>query len=148
MDFTSYWATWQKIRSNVGLIIVAILIFAGGWQTGHVMSPYYQAAPITFQENASENHAGDTPALQTLNDTGQALKPTSKPSIVPTATTNNNSTTAPYVASKNSKLYHDSRCPAAKSISPANLRTFTTPQQAEAAGFTASACTQSYLSQK
>ena len=148
MDFTSYWATWQKYRDKAGFIVAAILLFAGGWQTGHMMSPYYQAAPITFQAKAPEDHAGSTQALQQLDNAGQALKPTPKPSVAPAATTSNNSITAAYVASKNSKLYHDSRCAAAKSISPANLITFATSQQAEAAGLTPGACTKTYLGQK
>lgn len=147
MDFTSLWASWQKYHNYVGAFVAGALLFTLGWQVGHMMSPYYAATPIVFEEKVGEDHGGTLEGLQQLEQAG--IKATKAPVVQasPGTVAGAATTSGAYVASKNSTLYHDKRCPSASRIASQNLLTFSTKEQAEAAGFTPSACTKTYLGQ-
>lgn len=149
MDITSLWAFWQKHRSRVGLYVAGVIIFALGWQTGHVMSPYYASSPIVFSQTLSEDHGGTGIALDKVEQANNNLakkQPTQSP-VAGFVAGVNSSVTGPYVASKNSTLYHDVRCNASKRIAPQNRIYFASQQAAVAGGFSPSACTKTYLDQ-
>lgn len=139
MDFTSLWVSWQKHKNNLGWIVAIILSLAIGWQSGRMMSPYYAAHPIILTDVPKEEI---TAQLEDLKRAGIAARPPSnKEPAVAAAITSSVPSSAEFVASKNSTLYHHSTCPAAKQIKAENLRQFKNAQEAESAGFTPSKCT-------
>lgn len=160
MDFTQTWVTFTRYKGQIGLLIAGIVLFAAGWQLGRVMSPYYAAHPILFTEGGSVD-AGNPLALQQLREQGLAkasLIPTvnapqvagvvavasTSPAVTPTTA---DVVAKMYVGSINSDKYHHRDCAAANQIKEENKVWFATPQDAEAAGYTASKCTQDRLKQ-
>lgn len=74
LDLTTLWAWLQKNKHHAGKLILALLIFVVGWQTGKIMSPYYAAHPIVFEDKPCDTQAssGGTPAeLTTLQEEGR-----------------------------------------------------------------------------
>ncbi len=124
------------------MAILAVLIFATGWEAGRVMSPYYAATPIIFQDHQPAA-GGSTNDLRAL-----IASPSSSPleHLQPAAVINN--AQGKYVASKNSTLFHDVSCSAAKSIKPENQVWFASVDAARSAGYSPSACTQKLLNVK
>lgn len=111
---------------------LGVSIFGIGWETGRVMSPYYAATPIVFQDQQPAA-GGEEGTLQGL------LSPTPTSQASSDATAN---IQGKFVASKNSTLFHDTSCAAAKSIKPENQVWFNSIDQARAAGYSPSSCTQ------
>ncbi|MEO6077459.1 MAG: hypothetical protein ABIP54_01620 [Candidatus Andersenbacteria bacterium] len=118
----------QAIRMG----IVGILLFGTGWQTGRIMSPYYAATPVVFEDH--QPAPGGEAQLQALLD-----NPSPSTSISPTQNQGK------YLASKNSTLFHDPSCASAKSIKPENQVWFASVEAAKSAGYSPSACTQKLL---
>jgi|GEM_PF-673866 len=160
MDFTQTWVTFTRYKGQLGLLVAGIMLFAAGWQLGRVMSPYYAAHSIVFTEVAA-NDAGNPLALQQLREQGLAKASpiptvntpqvagvvavaTATPTVTLTAT---DAAAKTYVGSINSDKYHHRDCAAANQIKEENKVWFATPQDAEAAGYTASKCTQDRLKQ-
>lgn len=145
------WQVWlQKYKNLLWAAVALILTFVAGWQVGRVTSPYYAAHPIIFQGSEpapsalSNLIASSTPALKE----GEARpEETGRPAPQPSAAAGeaNVKTQGKYVASVNSTLYHDSTCSSAKQIKPANQVWFDTKEEAEAAGYSPSACTKEKL---
>lgn len=127
---------FRKYRKFGGVVLLTLLTFAAGWQLGRVMSPYYAAHPIVFQEAPGQPVPNTQAQLQQL----QQAKPN-----VAAATITPTSSKGLYVGSVNSNLYHDSACPAAKRIKEANQVWFGSREEAEAAGYSPSQCTKGKL---
>jgi hypothetical protein len=160
MSLASFWVFWKKHQHLIGEIVVGILLFAAGWQAGRVMSPYYAASPIVFQEAPdmpAGANTGSTESLIALQEAGEQQKGTA-PAQVAAATIISpaNSAGEPtqpvgeseqklYAGSKNSNLYHHKDCPDWKRIKEENLVWWPTKEAAEAAGYTSSKCTQGKL---
>lgn len=165
MSLASLWVTWKRHQHQVGYAIVGILLFAAGWQTGRVMSPYYAASPIVFEEAPGTPvgaSGGSTEALVALQEAGQQNTPqvaaatTSAPAAgggegalpspsLPSPSAFAETTTKLFVGSKNSNLYHHKTCPSAKRIKEENQIWWPTKEAAEAAGYMASKCTKDLL---
>lgn len=166
MDATRLWAVLHKYRRPLSLLLPALLLFAAGWQTGRVMSPYYTAQPIIFQSGES----GSAAASQELRELQAAGRPdqgsggevagTAVPAspnesgqAVTSAAPVNSSEPSPtaavqpkqFVGSLNSDLYHHPSCAAASRIKPENQIWFSSIEEAEAAGYKPSKCTQEKL---
>lgn len=134
-DLTSLRVFIERLGARAGFIILGLLLFIAGWQTGRVMSPYYAAHPIIFKESVA-NNTGDPQALAALQ-----VKTTPSPYQPAVAA----ATTGQFFASKNSSLYHHQDCAAVKQIKEANKLTFSSREEAEKAGFSPSQCTKEKL---
>lgn len=157
IDYTSGWLFLQRRRSQIGLGLLGCLLFLSGWQLGRVTSPYFQANPIIFAERSCSvcsSGGGQIEELTALQVEGDRLASAStqpkteaskSPKIAGLQATPNTvaGTTAQgqYVASKNSKLFHDISCPSVSRIKVSNRRYFTSAAAAQAAGLTPSKCT-------
>lgn len=117
----------------IRMSILGMAIFGVGWETGKVMSPYYAATPVVFEDHQPSAGGGE--------DQLKALLVSPLPSTSSTAA----QVQGKYVASKNSTLFHDSSCPSAKSIKVENQVWFASVADAKAAGYSPSACTQKLL---
>lgn len=127
---------FAKHDKTIGYSIFGILLFLLGWQTGRVMSPYYSASPIVFEDrqcSVCPSSGGTSEALQSLIS---SPSPLSAPLGTP------NDSKGLYVGSKSSTLFHHYTCSSAKTIKLANQVWFATYEAAIAAGRTPSACTQ------
>lgn len=109
---------------SISSVLIACLVFIAGWQTGRVMSPYYSATPIIFQDLVASS---PNPSPITSSEVQAQGK---------------------YVASKNSSIFHDISCPTAKSIKEENRVWFASAEEAKAKGYKPSACTQKLLNVK
>jgi hypothetical protein len=118
---------------TIRLAVAGLLLFGTGLQTGKIMSPYYAATPVVFEDHQPVA-GGDSAQLQ-------ALLHSPSPSAVSVPAQNQGK----YVASKNSTLFHDASCASAKSIKSENQVWFTSLEAAKAAGYSPSACTQKIL---
>jgi hypothetical protein len=159
MSLASLWVTWKQHQHRIGSVVVGLLLFAAGWQTGRVMSPYYASHPIVFEEAAGEANtnngsvdelvalqAAGQPGLpakalpQAAGDSGAVAATTTSASPIPEASQRL------FVGSKNSNLYHHKDCPSAKRIKEANQIWWPSTEAAEAHGYRASQCTKEKLS--
>ncbi len=142
-DLTSLWAAVQKNKRRINQLLIAVLVFVGGWLLGHITSPYYAAQPIVFIDREPTGSAasagGSAQQLEVLRDEGIASRPTVAPSQV--AGASNEAGEKQFVASVNSTLFHHVSCAAAKSIKEENQVWFATSAQAQAAGYSPSKCT-------
>lgn len=146
MALESLWVFWKQHRHRAAQATAALLLFAAGWQTGLVMSPYYAASPIVFQESPATPAGANMGSAQDLVTLQEQIAGTviisPKPSIgesTPPATT------GLFVGSKNSNLYHHKDCPSAKQIKKENQIWWPDAESAQAAGFSPSKCTQNRL---
>lgn len=144
-DLTSLWVFVQRHGHRAGLVALGLLLFIAGWQTGRVMSPYYAAHPIVFQDVVA-NNIGDPQALVALQAQASATP------AVAAATTGQPAPRSPaqrdevgFFASKNSSLYHHRDCPSVKQIKEVNKIAFASIAEAEKAGFSPSQCTKQKL---
>lgn len=126
---------------SISTAILGALIFATGWETGKVMSPYYASTPIVFEDHQPAAGGGE----EQLKALSASPLPTGSAQVQAATITN---AQGKYVASKNSTLFHDLSCPAAKSIKPENQVWFASVDAARAAGYSPSACTQKLLNVK
>lgn len=158
MNLATLWLLLTK-RSEIMLLLIAgLVLFAAGWHLGRVMSPYYAAHPLIFQEadGSQASASSDPAALLALQDEGtdqpdqQLAAPQSTPSTAVAGTTTDTDTTqAPtvgegsglFVASVNSDLYHHKDCTAWLRIKEENRVWFNTKEDAEKAGYGPSKCT-------
>lgn len=156
------------VLSNRGVvfsIIAGLALFVVGWHTGRVMSPYYAAHPIVFEDKecvAGVSSGGTAEALVELKEAGQAPKAVAEAntspvvSLVPSPLISAVPTVEPQVAgaqqgsaqgeklfagSINSDKYHHKDCPDWKRIKEENLIWFATREEAEATGYSPSKCT-------
>lgn len=129
---------FRKYQKFGGVVLLLLLTFAAGWQLGRVMSPYYAAHPIVFQETAGQ----PSPDLQALQAKSSVVP---EPSIAAATTTAPTLNQGKYVGSVNSDLYHDPSCPSASRIKVANQVWFASREEAEKAGYSPSACTKEKL---
>ena len=157
MDLTDLWVLFKTRRELFGLIIVGTLLFGAGWHTGRVMSPYYAASPIIFEEAAPYDARAAQQALQQLSDEGVAARapesaarvagtqqpaPTQSVTVAaPEAVVGEGSAMRLFVGSRNSSLYHHHTCSSANRIKPENQIWWPSKEAAEAAGYTPSKCT-------
>lgn len=148
-DPTGLWVFTQRWGSKLGLLLVGCLLFIAGWMTGRIMSPYYAANPIVFENNsqaACVSVGGSSEALAELREAGQT---TATPEFQPTVAAAQTSAPAvaskTFVGSKNSDLYHDPSCATAKRIKEENQVWFATQEEAQKAGYSPSACTKEKL---
>ena len=159
MDFTNLWTAFHQHRSRLALVLVGLLIFAAGWQLGRVMSPYYAARPIVFEDRQCEacsssggsrgelealQNAGKTDAGKTVvggNTSGVALDSPEVERVSTVAGTSRGQ----FVGSVNSNLFHAMSCPSVGRIKEANQIWFASVEKAEAAGYKPSKCTKEKL---
>lgn len=147
-DLTTLWAWLQKNKQHAGKLIVALLIFAVGWQTGKVMSPYYTAHPIIFEDKPCENQAssgGSQEELVDLQQQGRGVTPSPKTAAAETTAAVAGTTEKLFVGSVNSNLYHHKDCSTANRIKEENKIWFATTEEGEAAGYSPSKCTRQKL---
>lgn len=135
------WVWIRKYQKFGGALLLTVLTFGAGWQLGRVMSPYYAAHPIVFQEAAGV----PTPNAQALQALQIKPSPTPAATVAAAATTTPSSNKGMYVGSVNSDLYHDPSCPSASRIKEANQVWFASREEAESAGYSPSACTKEKL---
>ena len=123
------------------------LAFTAGWQAGRVTSPYYAAHPIIFSEPtnapADLGALAATPAPTPASEVSESS--TSPEPSVAGAKDVTGASTQRFVGSVNSDKYHDPSCSGANQIKPANQVWFATREEAEAAGYSPSACTKEKL---
>ena len=125
-------------KHNLYLAITALAIFMGGWQAGRVMSPYYAAHPITFNEAPGVPAPSPETDLIALREAGQAK---TSPAVAGATTAVAPSTSGRFVGSVNSDRYHHLECPTWKQIKLENQIWFDSQEEAEAAGYTPTTCT-------
>jgi hypothetical protein len=108
--------------------IIVVLIAIIGFSLGRVSGLQERRPEVKILNNAPL-----TPLLQQEGGTGKTNLGEVKGVSVQNSVTANSGTV---VASKNSTKYHYPWCPGAKQISPQNLVTFNSIEEARAAGFT------------
>jgi hypothetical protein len=164
MDFSSYWAFYQRYKSKSGQLVLILAALAVGWQIGRTTSPYYAAQPIVFEDTACDRSGGSTQELTELKNEGVAQRDqTSKAqlskqkdntsavspeaAVAGAAEDSNNTakTTGKFVGSVNSNLFHDPSCAASKRIKETNQIWFDSTEDAAQAGYSPSKCTQKLL---
>lgn len=162
-DATTIWAFWHKRRNLIGQVVISLLIFMVGWQLGKIMSPYYAAQPIVFEDSQCDN-PGDRGELSELQAEGVAkreqanskqnadkdqpdtLTATPKSAVAGTATNKQTNTAQKkFVGSVNSNLYHDPTCSSSKRIKEQNQIWFANEEEARRAGYSPSKCTREKL---
>ena len=156
-------AWWLALKTNKKLvlnILVGVALFAAGWQLGRVMSPYYAAHPIIFQENGSV--AGGSPdELVELLEEGRASTAASSkqqvagdqrsylqpsPRLRPAGTQSEELARGRFVGSKNFNKYHAvPECATWKQIKTANQIWFADQAEAQSAGYVPTSCTSELL---
>lgn len=143
MALESLWVFWKQHGRRAGQATAALLLFAAGWQTGRVMSPYYTASPIVFQESPATPPGANTGSVKELTSLQEQIAGTATTSPKPsTRESTPPATSGLFVGSKNSNLYHHKDCPSAKQIKNANQIWWPDAESAEAAGYSPSKCTQ------
>lgn len=146
-------AWWLLLTTNQKVVLqllLGLLLFATGWQLGRVMSPYYAAHPIVFEEHGSE--AGGNPEeLVELLEEGTIESPklkaqNPKPGEWASGEVAGAVTQGRFVGSKNSNKYHAvPECSSWKQIKAANQVWFADQAAAEAAGYVPTKCTAELL---
>ncbi len=160
MDLTSWWAFWQRYKHLLGFGVAALVIFGTGWQLGRVMSPYYAAHPIVFEDNHGADVAsagGSIEQLTSLREAGTAqaaladapavVSPTPTAVVAGVVSSTVPSSEKLFVGSVNSDKYHHKDCASGRQIKEENQIWFGSVEEAEKAGYTASKCTAEKLSQ-
>lgn len=155
MDGTGAYVSFIRYKNHVGWLVVALLLFGVGWQLGRVMSPYYAAQPIVFNDATCAPSAspGDPAALLDLRNQGIALREGTNDPSSPAPKVAGEVTVAAaapqgtklFVASVNSSLFHHKDCSSANQIKEENKVWFTSREEAEKAGYGPSKCTQEKL---
>ena len=153
MDLTDLWVVLKTRREVVSTVVIGALLFGAGWQTGRVMSPYYAAHPIVFEEGVGAPVNGTREQLQALADEGEALRtPAPSTRVAGTSTpvpalspAGEGSAQGVFVGSRNSNLYHHFTCSTANRIKDSNQIWWPTISAAEAAGYSPSKCTRDKL---
>lgn len=145
-DTTLVWAFFKQHNRLIFNVLLWLLIFASGWQLGRAMFPYYDSRPIVFQDRECTDctsSGGSVAELQDIKEQGIASREEeSKPQVAGAQVSQGE-----YVASVNSSLFHHVSCSSAGRISPQNQLWFTTMEEAQAAGYSPSKCTQDLLVQ-
>ena len=141
-DHTMIQAVLQKHSRRIGLGIMAVIIFLLGWQGG-VLSQQNAATQIVFKDrqcSACSSSGGTPQALEELRQQGIAEREQGNSGQVAAAVD------APsgkvFVGSVNSDLYHHQSCSAAGRIKAENQVWFGSVEEARAAGYSASKCSQ------
>lgn len=150
MDVTRIWVGLRMYGPKIVAFVAGFLLFAAGWHTGRVTSPYYAAHPIIFNDDGGGS--GSRGELTTLREQGlQNAIPSGTPFITPSITPAVAGATVEgkgtFVGSVNSDLYHHVDCPSGRRIKEENQIWFNSTQQAEEAGYQPSKCTQDKLNQ-
>lgn len=159
MDPTSLWTLTKLHRKILGNSVVVVLVFIAGWQVGRVMSPYYATQPIVFEEqqcDTTANPGGTREELISLQEEGREQgAPTISPSAPPEqpeqtqeAIAGTTTEAKEFVGSVNSDLYHHPDCAAARRIKEENKVWFASVEDAQAAGYSPSKCTQEKVGQQ
>lgn len=120
--------------------ILAVVVFMLGWHTGRIMSPYYSAQPIIFQDrqcSACSTSTGTVSSLEQLRDEGVALKEGKAPVV---AGSTSGTEGQQFVASVNSELFHHVSCGSVSRIKDENRVWYASADEAKAAGRKASSC--------
>lgn len=147
MDLTRWWVAARLHGGKLSAAALGVLLFAAGWQAGRFTSPYYSAHPIIFEDSAS----GSRGELTTLREQGH---PTAAPNDTPRADalavpavagSSTESIKGKFVGSLNSDLYHHIDCPLGRRIKEENQVWFDSLEEAQAAGYKPSKCTQEKL---
>lgn len=158
MDFSSYWALYNRHKARGGQLLVIFVALVVGWQLGRTTSPYYDARPIVFEDTACE--AGAPEELVELKNEGEAQRVqaakkeevkegkkvpanTSKPVVA--GAKNDVAAAGKFVGSVNSDLFHDPSCSSSKRIKDSNQVWFDSIEDAEKSGYSPSKCTQKLL---
>lgn len=155
MELSSFWAFIKTRRQLIGTILLGVVLFLLGWQLGRAMSPYYDSRPIIFSDENCSNKAGGTlEELSALQRKGQALQspagesPSSQPkaSVAAASAGIQEQTTKLFIGNKNSRLFHHRDCPTWQRIGLTNRVQFSTAEEATAAGYQPTQCTQQKIS--
>lgn len=115
----------DRIVLIIGIVLIALISFGSGMLYNREISK----EPIIIEEPAENaNHESrimnyDSGGNSSLNFTASATN------------TSTQTQTEVVVASRNGTKYHLPSCPGAKQIKPENKITFSSPQEAEAAGY-------------
>lgn len=163
MSLGAWWLTLKTNQKLVLNILVGVLLFAAGWQLGRVMSPYYAAHPIIFEEGSTDA-GGSQEELVKLRKEGvsetteRGVTPVSgnvvtSPGVEERSTGESASgeiagtaTRGRFVGSKNSNKYHAvPECTTWKQIKTANQIWFADQAEAQSAGYMPTSCTAKLL---
>lgn len=142
-QFTQLSVFVQQHRKGVGLGLAGILLFLAGMQTGRVTSPYATAHPIIFQDRQCDGGAcsgGSLTELQELREEGVQARPSQEQTRTTAQVAGTVQANGEFIASINSDLYHHVSCASAKRIKEENQIWFSSPQDAQSAGYEPSAC--------
>jgi hypothetical protein len=120
-----FWQNYEtKVVILVGLVLVALIAFQGGYLKGKAQ----KESPLVIEKTASCPVSSENQSDQPKTEATVNTQP------------NNNSGTAEnkncaYVGSKNSTKYHLPTCRYAKTIKPENLACFLSKEEAEKKGY-------------
>jgi hypothetical protein len=116
----------MKVVLLVGLVLVALISFQGGYLKGKAQ----KESPLIIEKTADCSYS---PEINTLNEAKiEANASNAQVESNPIASENKN---CAFVGSKNSNKYHLPTCRYAKNIKPENLVCFSSPGDAEKRGY-------------
>src|SRR3989338_8404938 len=76
MDLTTQWVWLQRNKHHLGALIMAMVAFGAGWQISKMSTPYYEAAPIVFEDkecpSGGVSSGGSSEELKNLKEEGLA----------------------------------------------------------------------------
>lgn len=135
---------WFRIliakREIISSVLVGLVLFIAGWHLGRTTSPWYAAHPIVFEDNTIEE-------LVELKEQGVAQRqpdPQKKEESQQVAGATDQGRGL-FVGSINSDKFHHLNCSTWKRIKEENQVWFASREEAEAAGYTPTTCTQDFL---
>ena len=136
---------WQGIRAKGEKILISsvflsslIVAFLGGslYKTEEGPSPSLIINVPDYQKAALELKEASPGASVPSKETTAGMEPVvASASPGPETAPSTQTESCPYLGSKNSDKYHLATCGVAKRIKPTNIRCFTSPETAEAAGY-------------
>jgi hypothetical protein len=142
MDLTSLFSTYHQRKRHIILIPLALILFALGWQSGRITSPYYASHPIVFEDRECQDNVssgGSKEELQALREEGSAPNP--KPAVAASV----DKEEGQFVGSINSDLFHAIGCPSVGRIKKENQIWFASIEEAGESGYKPSKCTKEKL---
>lgn len=109
-------------KSNIimGIVLVGVGLLSIGW---FALSPGKKSSPELSGQSAAVAEAGSVQTSEAQSESADGL-------------TGQSGGAGPYVASKNGSKYFPEGCGSAKTIKEENKISFSTPEEAEKAGYT------------
>lgn len=122
----NFWQKYEfKIVLCVGLILISIISFSGGYLKGKSA----ESSPLIIEKVSAENE--NTSQVASGAGNNQNVQNVQSNTV---NSAQNDKKECAFVASKNSKIFHISTCTWAKRIKPENLICFSSMEEAIASG--------------